>query len=216
MIRSVELSRVFMGGLDETATRELLGKLAASADAAEAARSELERERDELSQRAEDLEAAHREQASAGESEPYTEQALSKMIRTASDAVENLLQEAKDEAARVKAEAAAEAAKLVEAARADHRGMHHDVADLRRLLIATTSRLFDALQVASGTLESLEQGLPDTGPGDRELVQDLLRAGTVTGSPPPTPLLDEVEAREQAESSYGAADEAGFDDSRPS
>ena len=111
-IRNVELPRAYLGGLDETSTREVLAKLAASVD-------ESVVERHALAQRVKELEAALDEREPEVVPEGYTEQALSQLIRDARQKFDDLLQQANDEAATVKAAAATEAEQLLEDAQGD-------------------------------------------------------------------------------------------------
>ena len=231
MIREADLPRAFMG-LDVEATRELLDKLAASAEASTAVRLKLEAERQELSKQVDalrtvvgELEAALREQSKKLESsreqeqrvtdleraleesdraaaEQPAEHELAELVRSASRTVEELLAQARSEASRVTAEASREAEQLLEDARSDFRRAHDDVAHLRLLLDETRGGLAESLKAALGTLEPVDS--TDHRSDGGELVEDLR---------PPTPLPfpsgfsseEEQPDHSRAEESYGSA-----------
>jgi cell division septum initiation protein DivIVA len=215
MIRDADLPRSFLG-LDVEATRELLDKLAASAEASAAVRLKLEAERHELSEQVgalttvvAELEAALREQSKKLESSREHEQRvtdleraleerdraaatqpseheLAELIRNASRTVEELLAEARSEAARVTAEASSEAEHLLEDARSDFRRAHDGVAQLRLLLDETRGGLAESLKAALGTLEPVELDATEPHSVEGELVEDLLRPPTAS-EPSPFP-----------------------------
>lgn len=230
MIRDADLPRAFMG-LDVEATRELLDKLAASAEASAAVRVTLEAERDELSEQVgalrtvvAELEAALREQSRKLESSREHEQRvgeleraleerdraaaaqpsehdLAELIRNASRTVEELLAQARSEAARVTAEASGEAERLLEDARSEFRRAHDGVAQLRLLLDETRGGLAESLKAALETLEPVEVH------GEGELVEDLLRPPTASELSPfqsDFSAEDEQPDHSGAEESYGS------------
>lgn len=237
MIRSADLPRAFRG-LDEKATRALLGELAASVDASTASRMKLEGKRLQLSDQVEalmtvveELEAAVREQSRkleasrgfeqrVGELERALEERdraaaaqpsepeLAELIRSASRTVEELLAQARSEAARVTADASTEAERLLEDARSDFRRAHDDVAHLRLLLDETRGGLAESMKAALGTLEPVE--LPATEPGfvGGELMEDLLRPSTASEQ---SPFTSVVPSDDQQSDHSGSAETYGSD-----
>jgi cell division septum initiation protein DivIVA len=220
MIRGANLPRAFRG-LDEKATRALLGELAASVDASTASRTKLEGKRLQLSDQVEalltvvaELEAAVSEQSRkleasrgfeqrVGELERALEERdravaaqpsepeLAELVENASRTVEELLAQARSEAARVTAEASTEAERLLEDARSDFQRTQEDVAYLRRLLDETRGGLAESMKAALETLEPVE--LPAAEPSffEGELMEDSLRPSTATEESPIHPVFDD-------------------------
>lgn len=171
-IRNIKLSRTYLGGLDEAATRELLTNVAASVDESTLELLRLDSERNELAQRVKELEAALDERVPEVSPEGYTEQALSQLIRDARQRFDDLLREANDEAANVKTAAATEAEQLLDEARVDLQKTQDSAAELHQLLVDTSNRLVEALETALRTVEALEVSFPAPAPDDT-IVEDL-------------------------------------------
>ena len=214
MIRNADLPRAFLG-LDVDATRELLDKLAARAEASTAVRLKLEADRHELSEQVDalrtvvaELEAALREQSKKLESSREHEQRvgeleraleerdraaatqpseheLAELVRNASQTVEELLAQARSEAARVTAEASRKAERLLEDAKSDFRRAHDGVSELRLLLDETRGGLAESLKAALETLEPVELEATERRSIGGELVEDLLPP--TASEPPPFP-----------------------------
>jgi cell division septum initiation protein DivIVA len=172
-ILKIELSRTYFGGLDETATRELLANVAASVDESARELKRLGSERNELAQRVKELETALEEQVPPEVSpEGYTEQALSQLIHDARQKFDDLLQEANDEAESVKAAAAREAEQMLADSSGDLQATQDAAVELRRLLVDTSNRLAEALETAFRTVEALAVSFQAPAPDDT-IVEDL-------------------------------------------
>jgi cell division septum initiation protein DivIVA len=231
MIRDADLPRAFMG-LDVEATRELLDKLAASAEESTAVRLRLEAERHELSEQVDalrtvvaELEAALREQARKLESSREHEQRvadleraleerdqapapqaseheLTDLIHNASRTVEEMLAQARSEAERVTAEASREAEHLLEDARSGFSRTQDGIAQLRLLLDETRGGLAESLKAALGTLEPVEPDSTEPRSDGGELVEDLLPMASE-----PSPFPSGFSSEEELED-HSPADES--------
>ena len=237
MIRGADLPRAFRG-LDEKATRALLGELAASAEASTAARLKLEATRSQLSEQVdalmtvvEELEAAVFEQSRkleasrgykqrVGELEREleerdraaaaqpSERELAELVRTASRTVEELLARARSEAARVTAEASTEAKRLLEDARSDFRRARDDVANLRLLLDETRGGFAESMKATLGTLEPVELSTKEPSLAGDELVEDLLPPSAASE---PSPFTSVVRSEDEHSDHSGSAETYGSD-----
>ena len=220
MIRSADLPRAFRG-LDEKATRALLGELAASVDATTAQRMKLEAKRLQLADQVEalmtvvaELEAAVSEQSKkleasrgfeqrVGELERELEERdraaaaqpsepeLAELVENASRTVEELLAQARSAAARVTAEANSEAERLLEGARSDFARTQDDVAHLRLLLEETRGGLAESMKAALETLEPVEFPATEPSYSGGELMEDSLRPSKATEESPIHPVFDD-------------------------
>lgn len=198
-IRNLEFTRTYFGGLDEAATRELLAKVAASVDESTLELQKLDSERNELAQRVKELEAALDERVPEVSPEGYTEQALSQLIRDARQKFDDLLREANDEAANVKAAAATEAEQLLDDARVDLQKTQDSAAELRQVLVDTSTRLVEALETALTTVDALEVSFQAPAPDDT-IVEDLwptdaANIGEAESSPAPDDELELAEVQ---------------------
>ena len=243
MVRNADLPRA-LRGLDEKATRALLGELAESVDASTASRVKLEGKRLQLSDQVEalmtvvaELEAAVSEQSRKLEASRGFEQRvveleraledraaaaqpsepeLAELVQEASRTVEELLAQARSEAARVTAEASTEAERLLEDAKSDFERTQDDVAHLRLLLDETRGGVAESMKAALETLEPVE--LPAMKPSSfgGELMEDSLRPSTATEESPITSVVgsDDEQSDDSGSAETYGSGQPAFDDSR--
>ena len=171
-IRNIELARTYFGGVDEASTRELLAKLAETIDESKEERQKLSAERDRLAQRVRELEAALEDRVPEAPPQGYTEQALSEVIRTATERFDDALRAANEEADRMRTAASADAEALLADSRAEYEDTQRKAVELQQLLVNTSNQLFETLQTALAAVESLELAVPPA-PQAEQLVQDL-------------------------------------------
>ena len=239
MIRSADLPHAFRG-LDEKATRALLGELAASVDASTASRMKLEGKRLQLADQVEalltvvaELEAAVSEQSKKLEASRGFEQRVgelereleerdrvaaaqpsglddAELIQNARGTAEELLAQARSEAARVTAEASSEAERLLEDARSDVQRAQDDVAHLRRLLDETRGGLAESMKAALETLEPVEFPAAEPDFAEGELMEDSLRPSVATEE---SPITSAVGSHDERSDHSGSAKSYGFEHS---